>query len=56
MKIDIDATTVNGWAMISRPHPQVGDTFEYESKHKSFSRSSKSGPESAGFCASKTSL
>ena len=35
--IDIDATTVNGWAMIELDRiPKVGDTFEYESKHKLF--------------------
>ena len=33
--IDIDATTVNGWAMIELDHiPKVGDAFEYESKRK----------------------
>lgn len=35
--IDIDATTVNGWAMIELDRiPKVGDVFEYESKHKLF--------------------
>lgn len=35
--IDIDATTVNGWAMIELDRiPKVGDAFEYESKHKLF--------------------
>lgn len=35
--IDIDATTVNGWAMIELDHiPKVGDAFEYESKRKLF--------------------
>ncbi len=35
--IDIDATTVNGWAMIELDHiPKVGDVFEYESKRKLF--------------------
>lgn len=35
--IDIDATTVNGWAMIELDRiPKIGDAFEYESKHKLF--------------------
>lgn len=35
--IDIDATTVNGWAMIELDHiPKVGDAFEYESRRKLF--------------------
>ncbi|WP_281523141.1 hemolysin family protein [Mogibacterium timidum] len=35
--IDIDATTVNGWAMIELDRiPKVGDQFEYTSKHKVF--------------------
>ncbi len=35
VKIDIDATAVNGQAMVeNRPHPKVGDTFEWDQKHK----------------------
>lgn len=35
--IDIDATTVNGWVMIELDRlPAIGDTFDYESRHKIF--------------------
>lgn len=35
--IDVDATTINGWVMIELDRiPQVGDQFEYKSKHKKF--------------------
>ena len=36
-EIECDATTVNGWVMIELDRlPKVGDTFEYESRHKKF--------------------
>ena len=36
-EIECDATTVNGWVMIELDRlPKVGDTFDYESKHKIF--------------------
>ncbi len=36
-EIECDATTVNGWVMIELDRlPKVGDTFEYESRHKIF--------------------
>lgn len=36
-EIEADATTVNGWVMIELDRlPQVGDSFDYESKHKLF--------------------
>ena len=36
-EIDIDATTVNGWIMIELDRlAKVGDTFDYESRHKIF--------------------
>ena len=36
-EIDINATTVNGWAMIELDSiPHEGDTFDYESRHKLF--------------------
>ena len=36
-EIEADATTINGWVMIELDKlPKVGDTFEYESKHKVF--------------------
>ncbi|MBQ6622125.1 MAG: HlyC/CorC family transporter [Mogibacterium sp.] len=36
-EIDIDATTVNGWIMIVLDRlARVGDTFDYESRHKIF--------------------
>lgn len=36
-EIDIDAVTVNGWAMILLDHiPKAGDSFDYVSKHKLF--------------------
>ncbi|MBQ6314338.1 MAG: HlyC/CorC family transporter [Mogibacterium sp.] len=36
-EIEIDANTVNGWAMIQLDHiPKEGDTFDYESRHKIF--------------------
>ena len=36
-EIDCDATTVNGWVMIELDRlPKVGDSFDYESRHKIF--------------------
>ena len=36
-EIECDATTVNGWVMIELDRlPKVGDSFDYESKHKVF--------------------
>ena len=36
-EIECDATTVNGWVMIELDRlPKVGDTFDYESRHKIF--------------------
>lgn len=36
-EIECDATTVNGWVMIELDRlPKVGDSFEYESRHKVF--------------------
>jgi CBS domain containing-hemolysin-like protein len=36
-EIECDATTVNGWVMIELDRlPKVGDTFDYESRHKVF--------------------
>lgn len=36
-EISVDATTVNGWAMIELDRiPLEGDTFDYESRHKLF--------------------
>ena len=36
-EIDVDANTVNGWVMIELDKlPKEGDTFDYESKHKTF--------------------
>ena len=35
--IDCDVTTINGWAMVELDRlPKVGDSFDYESKHKIF--------------------
>lgn len=35
--IDADATTINGWVMIELDRlPKVGDSFDYESRHKIF--------------------
>lgn len=35
--IEADATTINGWVMIELDSlPKVGDSFDYESKHKLF--------------------
>lgn len=36
-EIDADATTINGWVMIELDRlPKVGDSFDYESRHKLF--------------------
>ncbi len=36
-EIEADATTVTGWVMIELDRmPQLGDSFDYESKHKLF--------------------
>lgn len=36
-EIDLDATTINGWAMIALDKlPKAGDVFTYNSKHKTF--------------------
>ncbi len=36
-EIEADATTVNGWVMIELDRlPKVGDSFDYESRHKVF--------------------
>ena len=36
-EIECSATTVNGWVMIELDHlPKVGDSFDYESRHKIF--------------------
>ena len=36
-EIDLDVTTINGWAMIVLDRlPKTGDQFDYESKHKLF--------------------
>lgn len=36
-EIEADATTVNGWVMIELDRmPQLGDSFDYESRHKVF--------------------